>query len=247
MLTLEQITTGTIEGTGSFDKIMQVLKLHMAEEHETGRITGSDYAKVYVGGLQYALSEAIRFETTKDSIDADIAMKAKQLEILQAQLEMLNQQKLTEVQNTAIKTYENTVLQPDQHSIALKQIDKSVKEALMLTSQNAMIIAQTSEIAPNALKQRSVQDGQISQMTAETNYTSAKQTVMEQSRIDNLALEALKAQMTNLATVGAGGLTPSTSDFSAANSLRAAIYERARGSALPAITFTAGTAYTKAT
>ena len=247
MITLDKITTGTIDGTGSFDKLMQILKLHMYEEHDTGRITGSDYAKVYIGGLQYALSEAIRLETTKDSIDADIALKQKQLEILQAQKDMIDQQRLTEIQNTAIKEYENTVLQLDQHNIALKQIDKSVKEATMLTSQNSMILAQTAEIAPNALKQRSVQDGQIAQMLAETNYTIAKENVMIESRIDNLALEALKAQMTNLATVGAGGLTPSTADFAAANSLRSAIYNRAKGGDLPVIAFTAGTAYTKAT
>lgn len=117
----------------------------------------------------------------------------------------------------------------------------------MLEAQKIMIGAQTAEIAPNATKTRQVQDAQIAQLKAEKDYTVAKEEVMEQSRIDNLALEALKAQMQNLATVGAGGLTPSTNDFAAANSLRSAIYERARGVDLPEVTFLAGASYVKAT
>ncbi len=249
-IVLTDLTNGTVnrtdpekpvwEGTAVFDVLVKAVNENVQIQFESGRITGADYAKVYVNALQACMNQAMTFLLQKQVIEKDIELKAEQKALL-------TQQVLTEVQNTAIKTYENTVLQPDQHNIALKQIDKSTKEATMLTSQNAMIVAQTTEIAPNAAKQRAVQDGQISQMTAEVNYTNSKKTVMEESRIDNLALEALKAQMSNLATVGAGGLTPSTTDFSAANELRKAIYERARGTSLPTITFTAGTAYTKAT
>ena len=74
---------------------------------------------------------------------------------------------------------------------------------------------------------------------------------MELSRVDNLLLETLKAQMNNLSTVGVGGLTPSTTDFAAANSLRNAAYVRAQGGvspgALPGISFTSGSSYIKAT
>ena len=306
------------EGTAIFDVLVQSVNANIEIQFEAGRITGADYAKAYVNGLQACMNQAMQYLLQKPIIEADLLIKDKQVldvtkgielkeaqkvmlvqqtatevqntaikayentvlqkdqhdialkqiekstkEVLmltsqnsmiqaqtaekEAQTAMLVQQTATEVQNTAIKAYENTVLQKDQHDIALKQIEKSTKEAIMLTSQNNMIQAQTAEIAPNALKQRSVQDGQVAQMNAEVNYTNSKKTVMEQSRIDNLALEALKAQMTNLATVGAGGLTPSATDFSAANELRKAIYGRARGGDLPEISFTAGSAYTKAT
>ena len=151
----------------------------------------------------------------------------------------------------AIKNYENTTLQVDQHNVAVKQIAKADVEMTMLTEQKNMIVAQTAEIPANSIKQRAVQDGQIAQMTAETNYTNGKKTVMELSRVDNLLLETLKAQMNNLSTIGAGGLTPSATDFAAANSLRSAAYTRAQGGtspgALPGISFTAGSSYIKAT
>jgi hypothetical protein len=94
---------------------------------------------------------------------------------------------------------------------------------------------------------------QIEQTAAEIANTIAKTAVMKQSEIDNLVIEALKAALQQIATVGAGGLVPSTADFSAANDLRDQTYKRAQqlasgmGVTLPNITFTAGTAYTKAT
>ena len=94
----------------------------------------------------------------------------------------------------ATRIYENTVLQPDQHNLALGQIAKLGKESAMLVTQEQMLMAQKIEIAPNAAKQRAVQDGQIAQMNAETAYTNSKQNVMVESRIDNLMLEALKAK-----------------------------------------------------
>lgn len=163
----------------------------------------------------------------------------KDVEVGTAQIGVLNA-------DNAIKTYENTVLQPDQHNLALGQIAKLGKESAMLVTQEQMLMAQKNEIAANAAKQRAVQDGQIAQMNAETAYTNSKQTVMVESRIDNLMLEALKAKLSHLSTVGAGGLTPSTNDFNTANSLISATYGRAKNYALPEITFAAGGAYTKA-
>ena len=86
----------------------------------------------------------------------------------------------------------------------------------------------------------------IKSIEADTAYTNSKKIITEESRIDNLVIEATKAQLQHLATVGAGGLIPSVNDFNAANALRDAVYKRATGSELPTVTFTAGTTYTKA-
>ena len=172
-------------------------------------------------------------------VGEEISKINKDVEVSTSQIGVLNADK-------AIKTYENTVLQPDQHNLALGQINKLASENAMLVTQEQMLKAQKNEIAPNAAKQRAVQDGQIAQMNAETAYTNSKQTVMVESRIDNLMLETLKAKLSHLSTVGAGGLTPSTNDFNTANSLISATYGRAKNYALPEITFAAGGAYTKA-
>ena len=129
------------------------------------------------------------------------------------------------------------------------QSDNQKNQAELVAAQRDLTLAQVAEIAPNAAKQRAVQDAQIAQVNAETQYTNSKKTTMEQARIDNLLIEAEKAQMQQLATVGAGGLVPSTNDFDAGNKTRQAVYDRARSgdNTLPVISFSAGTNYTKAT
>ena len=145
------------------------------------------------------------------------------------------------VQAQAIQSAISTTLQLTMNS------DSQKNQADLVDAQRLMVLAQTAEISPNAIKQRAVQDAQIAQVAAEQALTTAKQQVMVDSRIDNLIIEDLKAQQQQLATVGAGGLVPSTNDFASANSLRQAVYDRARGVALGTITFSAGTNYVKAT
>lgn len=241
-------------GTGIFDKLIMATNENLKLQYDENRITAESYGTAYFNLLQGSMQTAIEYMLKKPEMEKRLALlseqiitETKQHGILDQNIINLEKQALIMDQDRNIKEYENLVLQLDQHDNAIKQIEKAVKEALMLDSQNLMIVAQTGEILPNAAKQREVQSAQINQMAAEALYTNSKKVVMEESRIDNLALEALKAQTTNNATVGAGGLTPSVNDFAAANGLRAAIYERARGNVLPAITFTAGTSYTKAT
>ena len=337
----------TWEGTAIFDVLVKALNDNIQIQYESGRITGPDLARVYMGGLHTCITQAVTVFMQKPVIEKELEIKSKQVELLNAdlaiknyentvlqpdthsvnlaQIEILNVDKaIKDYENTilqpdihsvnlaqiskinkdvelgtaqieilnvdraiktyentilqpdihdmnlaqiskinkdvevstsqigvlnadkAIKTYENTVLQPDQHNLALGQINKLASENAMLVTQEQMLKAQKNEIAPNAAKQRAVQDGQIAQMNAETAYTNSKQTVMVESRIDNLMLEALKAKLSHLSTVGAGGLTPSTNDFNTANSLISATYGRAKNYPLPEIAFAAGGAYTKA-
>lgn len=265
----------TWEGTAIFDVLVKALNDNIQIQYESGRITGPDLARVYMGGLHTCITQAVTVFMQKPVIEKELEIKSKQVELLNADLAIKNYEntvlqpdihdmnlaqigkinKDVEVSTAqigvlnadkSIKTYENTVLQPDQHNLALGQITKLASENAMLVTQEQMLMAQKNEIAPNAAKQRAVQDGQIAQMNAETAYTNSKQTVMVESRIDNLMLEALKAKLSHLSTVGAGGLTPSTNDFNTANSLISATYGRAKNYALPEITFAAGGAYTKA-
>lgn len=267
-------------GSGVFDKVIDAVNKNINAQYTAGRIPAAAYGNVYASSINGSLQLAINFlfqskklEKELQTMDVNLDGAQKDVEIKTYNLSTLmpdehnlkvEQKLLTVAQTTtatkqgnlldkeiAIKNYENTTLQIDQHNVALKQISKADTEIAMLDEQKNMIVAQTAEISPNSIKQRLVQDGQIAQMAAETNYTTAKKTVMELSRVDNLLLETLKAQMNNLSTIGAGGLTPSTAEFSAANSLRNAAYIRAQGGispgALPVISFTAGSAYVKAT
>jgi hypothetical protein len=58
---LEKLTTVSLEGAGAFDVLMRATKLHLTEEYDAGRITGNEYATVYLGAVSAVLQTSIQF------------------------------------------------------------------------------------------------------------------------------------------------------------------------------------------
>lgn len=95
-------------GTGIFDRLMSAINGNIQAQYESGRITGSDFANVYLGSMQTSISESVKYVLNKDSIakgleaqDVQIAISEVQLaessekwslqrQILENQLEMSN-------------------------------------------------------------------------------------------------------------------------------------------------------------
>ena len=50
-----------VTGTGIFDDMMETVNAHMAAQFNLGRITGSDYATVYLTVMQATIQEAVAF------------------------------------------------------------------------------------------------------------------------------------------------------------------------------------------
>lgn len=53
--------TNTTDGTGIFDVLTQAVERHIDRQFDQGRITGTDYATVYLGALQSVLAESMKF------------------------------------------------------------------------------------------------------------------------------------------------------------------------------------------
>ena len=100
---ITDVTTGAINGTGVFDKLMSTVKAHIAEEYDKGRIKGQDYATVYLGSIQSVLQQSIEYVLREKMTEAQIAgveketelkeydltsIKPKELEIKQKELEL---------------------------------------------------------------------------------------------------------------------------------------------------------------
>jgi hypothetical protein len=47
-LTNADLTTGAINGTGAFDKLMVGVAAQLQGEYDAGRITGAEYTKAYI-------------------------------------------------------------------------------------------------------------------------------------------------------------------------------------------------------
>jgi hypothetical protein len=65
-LTLADLTTQQIDGTGVFDALMKTFNLHLVEHFNKNRLTASEFGKVYVGGIEVILQQSMAFLLAKD-------------------------------------------------------------------------------------------------------------------------------------------------------------------------------------
>ena len=75
-----------VGGTGTFDVLMAAVGTQVELQYAANRITGSDYANVYLGSIQAALTQSIQFNLQEQLVEAQVAgvladnlLKAKQL------------------------------------------------------------------------------------------------------------------------------------------------------------------------
>lgn len=104
---IKDLTSGTLDGTGSFDVMMRVIALHLDQQFKAQRITGNEYADTYLKAMQLAVQAGVQFtlENTKTAtelalieaqtraVEEDIILKQLQRVQLQGQIEMLQDQK----------------------------------------------------------------------------------------------------------------------------------------------------------
>jgi len=79
-VTVDDITQGSVTGTGIFDKLMATVAAQLQAEFKADRITQTDYGQVYVSALNNTLAQAIQFLLTKDQAALQAATLAAQYE-----------------------------------------------------------------------------------------------------------------------------------------------------------------------
>ncbi len=92
-LTNEDVTTKTIDGSGSFDYFMGGFKVHLKEEYDKNRITGSEYAKAYVELNQSAMANGVQFALGKEqsiwaALSAQVAAITAVVQLQSAKVEL---------------------------------------------------------------------------------------------------------------------------------------------------------------
>lgn len=61
------LTTGAINGTGAFDKLMVGVAAQLQREYDAGRITGAEYTKAYIALTGSALSSSLQYLLSRDA------------------------------------------------------------------------------------------------------------------------------------------------------------------------------------
>ena len=102
-LNVSDITTGAIDGTGTFDVMMQTVFLHLQREYASGRITGDMYAKAYIEIMNNTLAQATQYvvaafqATANDElVAAQIRKINKDIELVTEQIELIDYQGVSE-------------------------------------------------------------------------------------------------------------------------------------------------------
>lgn len=188
MIKIEDVTTGEVEGRGLYDELMRTSKAHLEHEFSEARITGSDYATVYLGMLTANLSTATNFvlQYELNNIELEVRQEAlkntiKEGLLLDAQLAQLNAQ-------TALLEDELVSLRP--------------KQAIQLENQNTLLTTQNA----GQLEQTRLVTEQILGQTAQNQVTGKQEDLID---------EQIKTEATN--TVDAtGGLAKANLDKSEA-------------------------------
>ena len=107
---IADVTTGSLDGTGSFDVLMQTMTLHLMREYTAGRITGDVYAKAYIEVLNATLAQATQFVVSQAQvaandeliaaqirqIDSNILTNEAQVRQIDGQIELLGYQGISE-------------------------------------------------------------------------------------------------------------------------------------------------------
>lgn len=128
---INELTHGTLDGTGVFDVLMDAVKVHLHEEFKAERIRATDYANAYIRGMEVALQTSSQYAISKAKLGAELQLMAKEIQKVDATI------KTSQYQDLLIQAQTKQVTQETDNIKA-----KLPKEVLILDSQKAMLDAQ---------------------------------------------------------------------------------------------------------
>ena len=204
-ITINDITTGSVNGTGIFDKLMQTVAAQLLSEFQAGRITKTDYGQVYLAALNATMQQAIQFALSKDQAALQAATLAAQYELIayqkealilqndkleleKAQLVLANAQLTLQNEKLAIEkdiASQQVLLTAAQVAKTKSDIDANTAQIALINQKKVTEIAQTTDGYNGVVgKQISLYNAQITGFTRDAEQKAAK-----------LALDVLSTQI----------------------------------------------------
>jgi hypothetical protein len=209
------------DGTGIFDKLMVAVENHIQEQYDDGRITGSDYATVYLGSLQAVLQQSMAFvlQEQKAGLEADLIQAKIDSEVKNSEdggvIDLQKQKLQEEIDLVIAKTAESYegVTASRQDTVRRNLINS--KEAIKLDKETEYVITQNSELTLNGPIERALKEEQTIATTsgaldatnktnADVAFTNARELETEASTIRNDAESTQKVLLMIAQTTGFG-------------------------------------------
>ena len=113
------------EGTGVFDELMKAINGNIQVQYDSGRIKGSEYATVYLGSIQAAISEAMKFLLNKDQIIKDLELKQAQIEATEVDTLIKQEQSTKDLE---LKYVQQIKLDKEAAAMGLDSVVKSMNQ-----------------------------------------------------------------------------------------------------------------------
>jgi hypothetical protein len=157
----EDLTSGAVDGTGTFDVLMRGFKAHLKEEYNATRITGAEYTKAFITLTQSAMQSAVQFLLGRDAaywqavlaqsqaITARLALETAKVQYLATLMEALNiranyaltKLKLaTEDVQFATGEYQLNNILPQQKLLLVEQTEAARAQTLNARSDGTTIV-----------------------------------------------------------------------------------------------------------
>lgn len=137
-----EIVDSKWEGTGVFDQLMMAINGNIKVQFDEGRIKGEEYATVYLGSMQSAISEGMKFLLNRKSIEKALELQDVQIAISEVQL----------AENSEKWGIQKAVL---ENQLEMSNVDTAYKEQNTLRDleiRDKQIESATADIAFNESK-----------------------------------------------------------------------------------------------
>lgn len=142
-ITVADLTTIKIDGSGVFDVLMQATKAHLQSEFEKNRIKGPEYATVYLGSLEPVLNTALAFLMQRDKLNLETQILEQQLiligvEVRKAEVELRKEEAaILQIQAQVELTRQQAANALIEQGVLQAQVRKIEAEIVLLGLNNA--------------------------------------------------------------------------------------------------------------
>lgn len=185
-ITIAELTSTVVDGSGVFDKIMTSMKNHLQEEYKNNRISGAEYTKAYIAMTDSAIGNAVQFLLNKDAsfwgalqaqvqaITARVNMEAAKIQAAAVALEAQNSKANYALTKMKLSTESMAycTAQYNLQSMLPQQLAKITAEKVGQEAQNSTLQYTLSNILPqnvlNLKAQETLYNEQMEQARAQT-------------------------------------------------------------------------------
>lgn len=139
-MNINELTTGSIDGEGTFDLLMKTLKAHLWNEYENERIRGTDYANAYIQAMNGALGHIMDYALKKatlplelEQLEANVQKTAAETVYITKQGGLIDAQIYSTMKEVELKDYELKYIKPielelKKEELAIRRLEAELKK-----------------------------------------------------------------------------------------------------------------------